>query len=118
MARGRRLDSLGRPVKRGEIWFVHTERGGDRPVLILTRDPVASCLNAVVAAQLTSRVRGLVSELSLTPERDGVPSPCVVSFDNVVTIPRESLRRYVTTLSDAAMAHACIALNAALGCDH
>jgi len=28
-------------------------------------------------------VRGLVSELELTPQDDGVPSACVVNFDNL-----------------------------------
>lgn len=28
-------------MKRGEIWFVDVGRGGDRPVPVLTRDPVA-----------------------------------------------------------------------------
>lgn len=105
-------------MKRGEIWFAHTDRGGDRPVLVLTRDPVASRINAIVVAQLTNTIRGLVSELHLTPAIDGVPTECCASFDNIVTIPRTSLRRYVTTVSDARMSQACSVLKAALGCDH
>lgn len=103
-------------MRRGEIWFVETGRGGDRPVLVLTRDPVAARINSVVVAQLTTRVRGLTSELPLSPEQDGVPSPCVASFDNIVTVARSSLRRYVTTVSEARMVQACTVLNAALGC--
>ena len=33
------------PIRRGEIWFAATP-GGDRPVLILTRDPVADRIGA------------------------------------------------------------------------
>jgi len=84
--------------------------------LVLTRDPVAERIGSVVVAALTRTVRGLVSELELTPAKDGVPSPCVVNFDNVHTIERAALRRRVVTLSPARMAEACRVLNAALGC--
>ena len=102
-------------MRRGEVWFAATP-GGDRPVLILTRDPVAERIGAVVVAALTRTRRGLVSELDLTADRDGVPTDCVVNFDNVHTLPREALRRRVTTLSPARMAQACRILLAATGC--
>lgn len=102
-------------MRRGEVWFAKTP-GGDRPVLVLTRDPVAERIGSVVVAALTRTVRGLVSELELSPTADGVPTECVVNFDNLHTIPRELLRRRVTTLSSARMAHACRRLTDALGC--
>ena len=102
-------------MRRGEIWFATTP-GGDRPVLVLTRDPVAERIPSVVVAALTRTTRGLVSELELTPAEDGVPSFCVVNFDNVHTIERADLRRRVTTLSPARMAQACRALKDAVGC--
>ena len=73
-------------MQRGEIWFAATP-GGDRPVLVLTRDPVADRIGSVVVATLTRTVRGLVSELELTARDDGVPTDCVVNFDNIHTIP-------------------------------
>ena len=102
-------------MRRGEIWFAATP-GGDRPVLVLTRDPLAERIGSVVVAALTRTARGLVSELELTPAEDGVPSRCVVNFDNMHTIERSLLRRRVTTLAPARMARACRALNDALGC--
>jgi mRNA interferase MazF len=102
-------------MRRGEIWFAATP-GGDRPVLVLTRDPVADRIGSVVVAALTRTRRGLVSELDLTVRDDDVPSDCVVNFDNIHTLPRESFRRTVTTLSPARMVHACGALAAATGC--
>jgi mRNA interferase MazF len=102
-------------MQRGEIWFAATP-GGDRPVLVLTRDPVAERIGSVVVATLTRTVRGLVSELELTSEHDGVPTPCVVNFDNLHTIERRRLRRHVATLSPPRMAQACRVLNDALGC--
>lgn len=101
-------------MQRGEIWFAATP-GGDRPVLVLTRDPVADRIGSVVVAALTRTRRGLVSELDLTTA-DGVPTDSVVNFDNLHTIPRATFRRRVTALSPARMSEACRALQAATGC--
>jgi mRNA interferase MazF len=79
-------------------------------------DPVADHIGAVVVAALTRTRRGLVSELVLTAARDGVPSDCVVNFDNIHTVPRTSLRRRVRTLSAARLPEMCRALMAATGC--
>ncbi len=100
---------------RGEVWFAATP-GGDRPVLVLTRDPVAEHIDSVVVAVLTRTRRGLVSEIEISAAIDGVPSDCVANFDNVHTISRTHLRRRVTTLSPARMAEACRAMRAATGC--
>ncbi len=102
-------------MRRGEIWFAATS-GGDRPVLVLTRDPVADRIGSVVVAALTRTSRGLVSELELRVDRDGVPTDCVVNFDNVHTVARSALRRRVTTLSPPRMAEACRVQAAAAGC--
>jgi len=102
-------------MQRGEIWFATTP-DGDRPVLVLTRDPVADRIGSLVVAALTRTERGLVSELPLTAAADGVPSDCVVNFDNIHTLERERFRRRVAALSPARMAHACHVLAAATGC--
>jgi mRNA interferase MazF len=102
-------------MQRGEVWFAATP-GGDRPVLVLTRDPVANRIGSVVVAALTRTRRYLVSELELTAKDDRVPTDCVVNFDNVHTILRASFRRQVTALSPARMAEACRVLQAATGC--
>lgn len=101
-------------MQRGEIWFAATP-GGDRPVLVLTRDPVADRIGSVVVAALTRTRRGLVSEMALT-EADGVPTDSVVNFDNLHTIPRGTLRRKVAMLSPARLAEVCRTLQAATGC--
>jgi mRNA interferase MazF len=101
-------------MQRGEIWFAATP-GGDRPVLVLTRDPVAGRIGAVVVAALTRTRRGLASELPLTTA-DGVPTESVVNFDSIHTIRRDSLRQRVTLLPPSRMAEACRVLQAATGC--
>ncbi len=52
--------------------------------------------------------------LELT-KADGVPTASVVTFDNIHTIPRETFRRRVTSLSAGRMAEACRVLQAAVG---
>jgi mRNA interferase MazF len=105
-------------VKGGEIWFADVGRGGDRPVLVLTRDAVAVQIGAVVVAQLTTTIRGLTSELRLGAD-DGLKQGCVVSFDNLHTLPRSSFRRRVATLRPSRLDEACDRLADALGCgDH
>jgi mRNA interferase MazF len=101
-------------VVRGEIWWAETP-GGDRPVLVLTRDPVADRIGAVVVALCTRTIRGLQSELSLGA-KDGMPDDCVVNFDNLHTIRKELFRQHVTTLTDAKMAAACEVLALSVGC--
>lgn len=102
-------------MQRGEIWFAATP-GGDRPVLVLTRDPVADRIGAVVVAALTRTVRGLVSELELTASDDNVPTDCAINFDNIHTVPRNAFRRRITKLEPARLAQACRTLRDAMGC--
>jgi mRNA interferase MazF len=102
-------------MQRGEIWFATTP-GGDRPILVLTRDPVADRIGSVVVVALTRTHRGLVSELDLTAWDDQVPTDCVANFDNVHTLAKESFRRKINALSPARMAQACRILAAACGC--
>jgi mRNA interferase MazF len=99
---------------RGDVWWAATP-GGDRPVLVLTRDPVADRIGAVVVAACTRTIRGLTSELPLGPE-DGMPAACVASFDNLHTLRRGAFRQPVTRLSEAKMVEACRVLSRALGC--
>ena len=102
-------------MQRGEVWFAATP-GGDRPVLVLTRDPAADRIGSVVVAAITRTVRGLVSELELTASGDGVPTDCVVNFDNIHTIPRDAFRRHVVKLEPLRLAQACQRLRDATGC--
>lgn len=104
-------------MHRGEIWFAATPGGGgDRPILVLTRDPVADRIRDVVVVALTRTERGLVSELPLKAGLDGVPMDCVANFDMIHTVSKDSFRRFVTTLPDFRMRQVCMTLRDALGC--
>lgn len=99
---------------RGEVWWAATP-GGDRPVLVLTRDPVADRAGSVVVVACTRTIRGLLSELHLGTD-DGMPEGCVATFDNLHTLRRAAFRRRITRLSRARMSEACRVLSRALSC--
>ena len=103
-------------MRHGEIWFAAVP-GGDRPVLVLTRDPVADRIGSVVVAALTrTRAAGSSPSSRLTASADGVPSDCLVNFDNIHTIDRDAFRRPVVMLTPGRLADVCRHLRDALGC--
>ncbi|MGL5859692.1 MAG: type II toxin-antitoxin system PemK/MazF family toxin [Phycicoccus sp.] len=70
-----------------------------RPALVLTREAVRPLLTKVTVAPVTSTIKGVVSEVSLG-RRNGLDHDCVVSLDNVVTIPVDRLGPAVGMLLD------------------
>jgi mRNA interferase MazF len=99
--------------RRGDVWLAELDKV--RPVVILTRDPLAGLLHAVIAAPITSTVRGLSAEVSVGAE-DGVRHTSVANLDNVQLIARSRLVRRVGRARRATMAAICAALAAAVGC--
>jgi mRNA interferase MazF len=99
--------------RRGDVWLAELDKV--RPVLILTRDPLAGLLHAVIAAPITSTVRGLSTEVSVGAE-DGVRHASVANLDNVQLIARSRLVRRVGRARRATMAAICAALATAVGC--
>ncbi len=65
-----------------------------RPVLVLTRELVRPRLKRVTVAPITSRVRGLSTEVPVGPA-NGLDSPSVVSCDNITTMPVAILGRQI-----------------------
>jgi mRNA interferase MazF len=86
-------------VKRGEIWWAElAPPAGRRPVLLLSRNEAYAVRELVMVAPLTTRIRGIPSEVPLGNE-DGVPRPCVINLDTIVTIAKTGLCERMTTLS-------------------
>ena len=56
-----------------------------RPVLVLTREVVRPHVSTVSVAPITSRIRGLSTEVPVGPQ-NGLDQAGVVSCDNIVTI--------------------------------
>lgn len=97
------------------MWWSETPVLGRRPVLVLSRDGVLSVLARPLVAPLTTRVRGLPTEVALDGD-DGVPCSCVVSLDNVQPFARALLVERITSLTPARMAEVCAALAVAVDC--
>jgi mRNA interferase MazF len=80
-------------VKRGEVWWAELPPPvGSRPVVILTRNAVLESIGGIVVALVTRTVRQLPTEVVLG-RRQGLPAPCVVNLDNILTVPRQRLTR-------------------------
>ncbi len=102
-------------MSRGAIFWLDLEDEGRRPVCVLTRDEAIPGLRNVVVALVTARMRGLVSEVRLGPE-DGMPRDCVISLDNLRTVPKAQLTEPITRLGAERIQELCTALAAASGC--
>ena len=65
-----------------------------RPVVLLTREVTVPFMGRVTVAPITTRIRGLSTEVGLD-QRNGVDGPCVVSCDNITTIRTTDLGRII-----------------------
>lgn len=102
-------------MRRGEIWWAElAPPAGRRPVLLLSRNEAYAVRELVMVAPLTTRIRGIPSEVSLGTQ-DGVPRPCVVNLDTITTVAKASLRERLTSLSSEKLKAAEEALHFALG---
>jgi mRNA interferase MazF len=103
-------------VNRGELWWVERPEYGRRPHLILTRDTAIPLLTRLVSVPATRTVRNLPTEVGLGPE-DGLPTECVLSFDNITAVPRAYFVERIGALRGHRMHQVCKALAIATGCD-
>lgn len=79
-----------------------------RPALILTREIVRPRLRRITVAPITSTVRGLSTELPVGTD-NGLEQACVVSCDNLVTVPVDDIGKHIGYLlreQEAALAEA------------
>jgi mRNA interferase MazF len=82
----------------------------------LTRDSAIPLLANVTVAAITTRIRGLRTEVPLD-ERHGLDRSSVINCDNVVTVPKTALGRLRGHLDPKASARLRDALMIALGLD-
>ncbi len=100
--------------RRGDVWLAALDK--QRPVVVLTRDPMGRYLNSVIVAPVTSTVRGLSTEVAIGPE-DGVRKQSVVNLDNVQLVDKQQLIRSVGKARRSTMSAICRSLAIATGCD-
>ena len=101
-------------MRRGEIrWYKFQQPDKNRPVLILSRNPVIEYLGEVTIAPITTTIRDIPSEVLLTPA-DGLPQKCVVNCDHLQTVSKGKIGPLIATLSLSKMAEVAEAISFAL----
>ena len=81
-----------------EICLVRLDK--TRPALVLTREAARGAMTKVTVAPITGAIKGLSSEVAVGLG-NGLDHDCVVSMDNVITVPVDALGRIVGNLSPA-----------------
>ena len=91
-------------MKRGVVrWYTFARPDKKRPVLVLTRDSVLAYLGEVTVAPITSTIRDIPSEVTLS-EEDGVPRDCAINCDHLQTVSKGKVGALVTSLPPAKLA--------------
>jgi mRNA interferase MazF len=80
-------------VARNEVfWADLGPPAGRRPVCVITRDAAATLLTAITCAPITRTIRHIRSEVEIGSD-EGLPQPCVINCDTIVTVPIGALDR-------------------------
>lgn len=102
-------------MSRGEVWWYEHPAAGRRPYLVLARDEALPVLTRFLGVPATRTVRGIPTEVPLDG-RDGMPSACALTLDNLEPIRGSLCTERITRLGPERMAMVCEALAAATGC--
>lgn len=101
-------------MKRGEIrWYKFKAPDKKQPVLILTRDSILEYLDEVTVAPITSTIREIPSEVSLSKD-DGMPRDCAINFDHIQTVSKAKIGPLITIPSPRKLQEVREAVNFAL----
>lgn len=86
-------------MKHGEIrWYKFVKPDKKRPVLILTRDSVINYLGEITIAPVTTTIRNIPSEVSLSKE-DGMPRECAINCDHLQTVSKKKIGSRIISLT-------------------
>lgn len=102
-------------VRRGEVWWGEAPDEKGRPFLVVSRDGANRVMQRVLVAPVTTRMRGVPSELGLGPD-EGLPRESVASFDNVRPFPKSMLVRRLGALGPTRRTDLCSVAAATLDC--
>ena len=109
-----------RSVKRGELYLIIPLRGDprrSRVYLVVSRQGfVDTPYSTLVGVPVYSRGEGLTTEVPVGPEH-GLKHTSFVRCDEVTSIPRERMQRFVGALSEEKMRNVNRALAVALDID-
>lgn len=103
-------------MNRGEVYDIDWPGLGVRPAVIITRPTAIPHLANVTVVLITTRVRGLPTEVDLG-DAHGLLEGSVANCDNILTIPKTALARHRGTLGPAELHTLDHALRVALALD-
>ena len=107
---------MAQRVSRGEIWTYEFRKPDKlRPVLVLMRNATIEVSNTVLVAPVTSTIRDLPTEVQVGVE-EGLKHPSAVKLDNMQSVDKTRLKRFVGSLGEQQMRKVCLALGIATGC--
>lgn len=90
-------------MNRGDVWLINLGgRIGTRPVVVLTRQNVLEYLNKVTVAEITTKGKGYPTEVFID-QKANLPKPSFIQADNLHTVPKNLLDKYVGTLDPDTM---------------
>jgi mRNA interferase MazF len=102
-------------VRRGDIyWAQFAAPVGKRPVVLVSRDEAYAIKTRVTVVVVTRTGRGIPTEVRVGPSQ-GLPKVGVANADEIVTIPRTTLRERIATLPRAKLDEIDAALRFSLG---
>lgn len=102
-------------MNRGEIrWYTVRTPDKRRPVLLLSRSEVVAQLNEIIVVPVTRTVRGLATEVVLTPD-DGMPVVCALNFDHDSLAQGDRIGAVICSLPDNRWSEVSAALLRACG---
>jgi len=97
----------------GDVWWAEAE-DKRRPVLVVTRTEAIPVLTWILVAPVTRTIRNIPTEVNLGVD-DGMPAPCVATFDNLQPIRKTFLTEFVGSVSYR-RSEVCRALSALADC--
>jgi mRNA interferase MazF len=104
-------------IQRGDIrWFRFSSPAKRRPVVVLGREDVVPFLSQLPVIPISSQIRGLPWEVQLGVE-DGMPTPCVLKPEWILSVERSMLGPTIATLRQARWPEVRTALLRFLGLD-
>lgn len=99
-------------MKRGELWWARVDKR--RPVVLVSRDEAYDVRALVIAAPVSSTIRGYAVEVKVG-RAEGLPQASVINCDWLVTVPKDRLERRIGALRGEKLAALDEALRFALG---
>jgi mRNA interferase MazF len=97
----------------GQVWWADLDTV--RPVVVLTRQRVASRLTRVLVAPITTTARGIATEVSIGTA-EGVRDDSVANLDNIQLLPVDSLLRRAGRVSPERWPEFCSAMAKVMAC--